>query len=94
MKSLVWTAVNVHLWTGREFTYQSFCGLIQVICHLKYMYNFNTNIGFKSRLSSLSVIPPPSYCSSMKLHDYLTIIPRARMGSESIPHEAEGRMGY
>ena len=26
--------------------------------------------------------------------DYLTIIPRARMGCESIAHEAEGRMGY
>ena len=25
---------------------------------------------------------------------YLTIIPRARMGCESIAHEAEGRMGY
>ena len=25
---------------------------------------------------------------------YLTIIPRARMGSESIAHEAEGRKGY
>ena len=25
---------------------------------------------------------------------YLTIIPRARMGSESIAHEAEGRVGY
>ena len=25
---------------------------------------------------------------------YLIIIPRARMGSESIAHEAEGRMGY
>ena len=25
---------------------------------------------------------------------YLTIIPRAQMGSESIAHEAEGRMGY
>ena len=24
----------------------------------------------------------------------LTIIPRARMGYESIAHEAEGRMGY
>ena len=24
----------------------------------------------------------------------LTIIPRARMGSESIAHEADGRMGY
>ena len=26
--------------------------------------------------------------------EYLTIIPRARMGSESIAHEAEDRMGY
>ena len=26
--------------------------------------------------------------------DYLTIIHRARMGSESIAYEAEGRMGY
>ena len=26
--------------------------------------------------------------------EYLTIIPRARMGSESIGHEAEGRMGF
>ena len=26
--------------------------------------------------------------------NYLTIIPRARMGSESIANEAEGRMGY
>ena len=25
---------------------------------------------------------------------HLTIIPLARMGSESIAHEAEGRMGY
>ena len=26
--------------------------------------------------------------------DYLTIIARARMGCESIAHEAEGQMGY
>ena len=25
---------------------------------------------------------------------YLTIVPRDRMGSESIVHEAKGRMGY
>ena len=30
----------------------------------------------------------------VKLDIYLTIIPRARMGYESIAHEAEGRMGY
>ena len=28
------------------------------------------------------------------VYGYLTIIPRARMGSESIAHEAEGRMDY
>ena len=28
------------------------------------------------------------------ISEYLTIIPRARMGSESIAHEAEGRIGY
>ena len=28
------------------------------------------------------------------IHIYLTIIPRAQMGSESIAHEAEGRMDY
>ena len=27
-------------------------------------------------------------------NNYLTIIPRARMGSESIAHEAEVRMGH
>ena len=29
-----------------------------------------------------------------KAEKYLTIIPRVRMGSESIAHEAEGRTGY
>ena len=29
-----------------------------------------------------------------KTGDILTIIPQARMGYESIAHEAEGRMGY
>ena len=28
------------------------------------------------------------------IKEYLTIIPRAQMGSESIAHEAEGRTGY
>ena len=30
----------------------------------------------------------------LKIGEYLTIIPRARMGYESIAHEAEGRIGY
>ena len=29
-----------------------------------------------------------------RVNKYLAIIPRAPMGSESIAHEAEGRMGY
>ena len=49
-----------------------------------------------------SVLTPYSVCtlSDVKItqswvsNGYLTIIPRARMGSESIAHEAEGRMGY
>ena len=36
-----------------------------------------------------------SVCLSAEIvRVYLTIIPRAPMGSESIAHEAEGRMGY
>ena len=38
------------------------------------------------------------YCvdrtGEIRLPGFLTIIPRARMGYESIAHEAEGRMGY
>ena len=39
---------------------------------------------------------PPHHMvqSSLEFNIYLTIIPRARMGSESIAHEAEGRVGY
>ena len=29
-----------------------------------------------------------------KVNEYLTIIPRAQMGYESLAHEAKGRMGY
>ena len=38
----------------------------------------------------------PSLASQGKPNDpkFLTIIPRARMGSESKAHEAKGRMGY
>ena len=32
--------------------------------------------------------------SAFALVGYLTIIPRARMGYESVAHEVEGRMGY
>ena len=35
-----------------------------------------------------------NHASNYLAVDYLTIIPRARMGYESIAHEAEGRMGY
>ena len=34
------------------------------------------------------------YDVRLQIHEYLTIVPRARMGSESIAHEPEGRMGY
>jgi len=42
----------------------------------------------KGILSTLD-IPLPSFG-----HHYLTIIPQARMDSESMAHEAEGRMDY
>ena len=40
-----------------------------------------------------SINSPQVYYSTFSIF-YLTIIPRARMGSESIAHEAEGQMGY
>ena len=43
----------------------------------------------KDLLRGLFTVGNLYYC-----HGYLTVIPRARMGSESIAHEAEGRMGY
>ena len=45
------------------------------------------------RISALGLIFP-QYGPRAWLIRYLTIIPRARMGPESIAHEAEGRMGY
>ena len=45
-----------------------------------------------SNLSVLARIRAIDPFSQMK-REYLTIIPRARMGSESIAHEAEGREG-
>ena len=47
---------------------------------------FNESDTFALEWSSREVSAP--------LGEYLTIIPRARMGSESIAYEAEGRMGY
>ena len=43
-----------------------------------------------SRTKGQKPFPP----TSIENEGYLTIIPRAGMGSESIAHEAEGRMGY
>ena len=51
-----------------------------------------------SRLSRLNSSLSYYFSCSNRLHvnhnSFLTIIPRAQMGSESIAHEAEGRMGY
>ena len=48
---------------------------------------------------SSSLLATDNVCSKYygmcgRRHNYLTIIPRARMGYESIAHEAEGRMAY
>ena len=42
----------------------------------------------------IGVLSHTFYCNFCRDIAYLTIIPPARMGSESIAHEAEGRMGY
>ena len=46
------------------------------------------------RLASRNPARFPDFSSFKKRKMCLTIIPRARMGYESIAHEAEGRMGY
>ena len=43
---------------------------------------------------SFSQIPNGTKIQYYKLYLTIIIIPRVRMGSESITHEAEGRMGY
>ena len=43
---------------------------------------------------SFPLEPRPTHIKGTMSWGYLTIIPRARMGSQSIAHEAEGRMGY
>ena len=49
----------------------------------------------RKHLGKLSALVYASYWLPAHVRlSYLTIIPRARMGYESIAHEAEGRMGY
>ena len=50
------------------------------------MFYLNFNL-FPSTFNSIFFILLSAYI-------YFKIIPRARMGSESTAHEAEGRMGY
>ena len=51
-------------------------------------YNDDNNNNFITYIAQIT-----SAYDQMRI-TYLTIIPRARMGSESIAHEAEGRIGY
>ena len=49
-----------------------------------------------SRFLALYILQPITatlWIAGIK-REYLTIIPQARMGSESIAHDAEGRIGY
>ena len=57
-------------------------------------YDFNQFI-IESCVASLTWLDCNA-CNSVTLWNsvYLTIIPRARMGSESIAQKAKGRMGY
>ena len=69
----------IHL-TAREITYNNF-----EISLVVFMPNITTNH---------AITDTNTHDTDFVLLKYLTIIPRARMGSESIAHEAEGQMGY
>ena len=73
-------------WHCRETKFRNF---LEEHPSLKCLQRSN----FSSRAYTFKISRYASVCSSIQ-HIYLTIIPRARMGSESIAHEAEGRMGY
>ena len=65
---------------AREITYNNF-----EISLVVFMPNITTNH---------AITYTNTHDTDFVLLKYLTIIPRARMGSESIAHEAEGHMGY
>ena len=50
-------------------------------------------LSFRS-LSDCVWVTTASILPGLLMRGYLTIIPRAQMGYESIAHEAEGQMGY
>ena len=55
---------------------------------------FQSQAGSYTQLQSKFVMDSHEQSNIELFSVYLTIIPRARMGYESIVHEAEGRMGY
>ena len=59
---------------------------IQIICLIEYYYRIELRDYFIRMFFS------PAFWGLILA--YLTITPRARMSSELIAHEAEGRMGY
>ena len=59
-------------------------------CHIFITSDFTLHLEILS-INFLVLVFVHSLVLSIEL--YLTIIPRARMGSESIAHEAEGQMG-
>ena len=60
-----------------------------------YCYSQGHSRGMaKLRLRYMYRLHIHTYIHIYNIYIYLTIIPRARMGCESIAHEAEGRMSY
>ena len=51
-----------------------------------------STLNFKENTLELFKIVPSNVFNKFNYFYFLTIIPRARVGSESIAHEAEGRM--
>ena len=71
-----------------EMVYKSVNGLTPNYLSSKFIQRSDVITSYNLRDSDGKLALP------LPRTNYLTIIPRARMGYESIAHEAEGRMGY
>ena len=75
-------------------SYQQWQIVVKFNIALFYRYFYNHLSNYTKTIIRLRLVNIGEYSPRLRLGEYLTIIPRARMGYESIAHEAEGRMGY
>ena len=81
-------AKNTWQWIQRQIPWQK---LHKSPDKMSFWFVKVISVPFKSTFV-IKMITPEILANCAKRH--LTIIPRARMGSESIAHEADARMGY